>query len=133
MNILRKYLVVEPERWMNYKHTIMTSCGENGERLTGSQKHIDISHKAATEGMVLLENDGLLPLKDGTKLAIFGIGSIDYVKGGGGSGQVYSGYIRNIYEGFALKAPRVSIYEPVSKFYYDYLCEHIDEYGDEND
>ena len=132
MNILRKYLVVEPERWMNYKHTIMTSCGENGERLTSSQKHIDISHKAATEGMVLLENDGLLPLKDGTKLAIFGIGSIDYVKGGGGSGQVYSAYIRNIYEGFALKAPRVSIYEPVSKFYYDYLCEHIDEYGDEN-
>ena len=36
MNILRKYLVVEPERWMNYKHTIMTARGENGERLTGS-------------------------------------------------------------------------------------------------
>lgn len=81
---------------MRYKHTMMLACGENGERLTGSQKHIDLSKKAATEGMVLLENDGTLPLKKGTKIAIFGIGSIDYVKGGGGSGQVFSAYIRNI-------------------------------------
>ena len=47
MNIIRKFNVVEKERWMNYKHTIANCQGENGERLTGCQKHIDLSHEAA--------------------------------------------------------------------------------------
>lgn len=130
MNIIRKFAVVERERWMRYKHSLTLGLGENGERVTGCQKHIDLSHNAATEGMVLLENNGILPLKQGTRLAIFGIGSIDYVSGGGGSGKVYSSYIRNIYEGFALKEPYVSVYKPLSEYYYNYMCEHIDEFGD---
>ncbi len=132
MNIIRKFNVVEKDRWMNYNHTIYNSLGENGQRLTGSQKHIDLSREAAVEGMVLLENNGILPLKEGSRVAIFGIGSIDYVKGGGGSGQVFSSYIRNVYEGLALKSPRVSVWEPISKYYYDYMCEHIDEFGNIN-
>ena len=36
--------------------------------------------------MVLLKNDGnLLPFAKGTKLALFGMGTFDYVRGGGGS------------------------------------------------
>ena len=39
--------------------------------------------------MVLLKNnEGLLPFAKGTKLALFGKGTFDYVKGGGGSGGI---------------------------------------------
>ena len=51
--------------------------------------------------MVLLKNnESLLPFQAGTKLALFGKGSFDYVKGGGGSGDVTVAYTTNLYEGF---------------------------------
>ena len=45
---------------------------------------------AAAQGMVLLENDGILPLKPGMKLALFGMGARHTIKGGTGSGDVNS-------------------------------------------
>ena len=39
------------------------------------------------EGITLLENDGLLPLPEGTKLSIFSHSSVDLVSGGSGSGS----------------------------------------------
>lgn len=37
--------------------------------------------------MVLLKNEGeVLPLAEGSRIALFGKGTFDYVKGGGGSG-----------------------------------------------
>ncbi len=41
----------------------------------------------AQEGITLLENDGLLPLKKGTKLSLFSHSSVDLVSGGSGSGS----------------------------------------------
>lgn len=110
----------KPERWARYKFNLTTTLGENEKRLTGCKEHIALSRTIAEEGMVLLENNGLLPLKEGTTVALFGVGSLDFVKGGGGSGEVYPAYTRNIYEGFAAKAPRFSIYEPLSQYYFDY-------------
>ena len=49
-----------------------------------------VARKAAAEGMVLLENDGILPLKEGTKLALYGQGARYTIKGGTGSGDVNS-------------------------------------------
>ena len=49
-----------------------------------------IARRAAAEGMVLLENDGVLPLKEGAKLALFGQGARYTIKGGTGSGDVNS-------------------------------------------
>ena len=58
------------------------------ERITAAGHNIALSRKIATEGMVLLENNGLLPFKKGTKVALFGVGTLEYIKGGGGSGKV---------------------------------------------
>ncbi len=127
MNIVRKDHIVEAEKWARYKYNLTTNIGKNGKRLTGCTEHIALSRKVAGEGMVLLENNGLLPLKENTTVALFGIGSIDYVKGGGGSGMVYCDYVRNIYEGFMLKAPRLSVFEPVTKYYYDYAFPTLSE------
>ena len=49
-----------------------------------------VARKAAAEGMVLLENNGILPLKEGAALALFGRGARYTIKGGTGSGDVNS-------------------------------------------
>lgn len=89
----------------------------DGKYVTASKEHILLSKKAAGEGMVLLKNeDGLLPLREGSRVALFGKGSFDYVKGGGGSGDVSCAYVHNLYDGFKLLG-EISIYEPLSDFY----------------
>ena len=54
------------------------------------RKHRELVRQAAAECMVLLENDGILPLKPGAKLALFGRGARRTIKGGTGSGDVNS-------------------------------------------
>ena len=111
---------VHPAKWARHRYSLISALGPNGTRLTGSDAHVALSRKAAQEGMVLLENNGLLPLKKGTTVALFGVGSLDYMKSGGGSGTVFSQYTSNIYEGFAEKEPHIHVYEPLTRFYYDY-------------
>ncbi len=90
---------------------------EGETHVTASKEHIALSLHAAEEGMVLLKNENqVLPLAKGTRLALFGKGSFDYVKGGGGSGDVYTKYTRSLYEGLK-EVGGVDIYEPLSDFY----------------
>lgn len=106
------------EKWTRVMYQPNLPLGENGERLTGSKKHIELSKNAAKEGMVLLKNEGgILPLHKGTKVALFGKATFDYVKGGGGSGDVTVAYTRNLYEGLKLQKDKISIYEPLCEYY----------------
>ena len=50
--------------------------------------HAVFAREAAEEGIVLLKNEGLLPLKKDTKIALLGIGAEKTIKGGTGSGDV---------------------------------------------
>lgn len=127
MNITKSSTIVRPGRFSRYRYNILSALGKDGSRLTGSEEHIALSRRASQEGMVLLENNGYLPLAQGTTVALFGIGSLEYIKGGGGSGQVYPAYIRNLYEGFIEKAPRVKVYEPLSTFYYEYAAPRVEQ------
>ena len=70
--------------------------------------------------MVLLKNEkDTLPLQNGTKVALFGKGTVDYVKGGGGSGDVTVEYIRNLYEGMKIKEDegKVEVFDKLAKYY----------------
>ena len=108
------------ERWIRARY--QPNLPLNGaSRVTASQSHIALSRQAAQEGAVLLKNDGgLLPFAPDTRVALFGKGSFDYVKGGGGSGDVTVAYVRNLYDG--LKGEGVPLYEPLSDFYRDYVA-----------
>ncbi len=63
--------------------------------------HADITRKSATEGMVLLKNDGeTLPWADNVKkVALFGCTSYDYIAGGTGSGNVNRAYTVSLLDG----------------------------------
>ena len=107
------------EKWIRARYQPNLPL-EGDRRVTASPEHIALSRRAAQEGAVLLKNNGdLLPLAPDTRVALFGKGSFDYVKGGGGSGDVTVAYIKNLYDG--LKEEGVSLYEPLSDFYRDYV------------
>ena len=92
MNVRRTKEIVKGERWSRYLYNLTTNLGENGQRLTGCPEHIALSRKVAGEGMVLLENNGILPLQAGTTVALFGTGTMEYITGGGGSGCSCGGF-----------------------------------------
>ena len=62
------------------------------------REHRTLARTAAAEGIVLLENNGVLPLKP-QKIALYGPGSRMTVKGGSGSGDVRERYSVTIEEG----------------------------------
>ena len=64
------------------------------------EAHAAVSRKAATEGMVLLQNgDEALPLCSGATVAMFGVGSYHLYAGGTGSGDVNKSHVVGLKEG----------------------------------
>ena len=83
------------EKWRRIKYQPNQPLYAGRDRVTAGAEHIALSRQAAGEGMVLLKNENhVLPLERGARVALFGKGSIDYVKGGGGSGDVTVDYVK---------------------------------------
>ena len=111
------------KKWLRPLHQPGIPLGKDGRRVTASAAHIELSKRAAREGMVLLKNEGgALPLAMGTRVALFGKATIDYVKGGGGSGDVTVPYIRNLYEGFSEVIGDEAIFPDTIQFYQEYVA-----------
>lgn len=90
--------------------------------MTGSRKHIVQSRNAAREGMVLLKNENnVLPLSLGQKVVLMGKGTADYVKGGGGSGDVVVDYSMTLADGMREKMAKgkVQVFDELIDFYVD--------------
>ena len=84
------------------------------------QAHAELVRAAAPEGMILLENNGVLPLKDVKKVALYGTGSYDFIAGGTGSGNVNKPYIRNVAEGLTVNGLEVNA--DIQKWYEQYIA-----------
>lgn len=107
-------------KWARHLYQPVLPLGKDGRKVTGGPDHIALSRRAAAEGMVLLKNEkNVLPVKRGTRVALFGKAGADYVKGGGGSGDVTVAYIRSLIEGMRIKEQegKVCLYEPLNEFY----------------
>ena len=107
-------------KWARHLYQPVLPLGKDGRKVTGGRDHIALSRRAAAEGMVLLKNEkNVLPVKRGTRVALFGKAGADYVKGGGGSGDVTVAYIRSLIEGMRIKEQegKVCLYEPLNEFY----------------
>ena len=109
------------QKWSRLNYQPNLPLGADGERLTAGAEHIAVSKKAALEGMVLLKNDGTLPLRRGAKVALFGKGTFDYVKGGGGSGDVHVPYIRNLSQGLRQHPELVTVFPGTDEYYSKYV------------
>lgn len=107
-------------KWSRLRFSPCLPMGKDGRRITGSDEQIRLSREAAAEGMVLLKNENsLLPLRDGERIAVFGKAQYDYVKGGGGSGDVTVDHITNIYDGLKIKESegKICVYDGLIDFY----------------
>lgn len=103
--------------------------------LTGFMDGILMAKTVAEEGMVLLENkevDGekALPLKKGESIAVFGINQIDFIYGGGGSGNFNSqndkvGYV-SLYDALLKKESNgdITLYHDLINSYKDYYNDY---------
>lgn len=114
------------DKYARFRYQPCIPLGADGRKVTGSPEHAALSRKAAGEGMVLLKNRlHTLPLTRGTRVALFGKATIEYIKGGGGSGDVFCAYTRNVYDGFSQKEAegKVSVFKPTVEFYKEYVKE----------
>ena len=111
------------KKWNRLNYLPCLPLGKDGRRVTAGDAHIALSRSAAREGMVLLKNEGgALPLQPGAKVALFGKGTFDYVKGGGGSGDVIVPYVKNLWDGMQAYPERVTTFAPLDDFYRDHVA-----------
>ena len=81
--------------------------------------HAAITRQSSTEGMVLLKNDGVLPIRNLKTVALFGVNSYDFMSGGLGSGAVNVDYSVDMVTG--LKNIGVATTPQLTEIYQNYV------------
>ena len=101
--------IVKTPRFKKYKYS-------NNPDL---KAHADVALKAAEEGIVLLENNGVLPLAAGLNIALYGVGSYDFIAGGTGSGNVNKAYVRSVADGLESRGYKLNA--AIKTWYQQYI------------
>ena len=107
-------------KWLRHQFQPCKGLGEDGRRISGSREHIALSRRAAGEGIVLLKNENaILPIPKGKNVVLLGKAGEEYIKGGGGSGEVSVAYIRTLFESLKLKEAegKLQVYDGLHPFY----------------
>ncbi len=93
------------------------------------RENLEVAYRAACEAMVLLKNDGTLPLTT-KKIALYGPGASMTIKGGTGSGEVNERHSVTILEGLQDRDYTITTMQWIDdygKFYADSLAAYEEE------
>ena len=103
--------------------------GKNRTFVTGCKAHWTLAKQTAIEGTVLLKNDGALPLKQGTRVCMFGSGTGEFLFGGGGSGGVITNKEVSLASALRTAANKGEIvfFAPSADFYINFTKEEYTE------
>jgi len=82
-------LIIESRKMQNYQY------GNDPDL----EAHALVTRQSAAEGMVLLKNDGVLPISKKVNTALLGLYSYDFISGGTGSGDVNEAYSISLEQG----------------------------------
>ena len=107
-------------KWLRHLYQPCKGLGTGGMMVSGSREHIELSRQAAAEGIVLLKNENqALPLAPGKRVVLLGKAGEEYIKGGGGSGEVSVAYIRTLFQGLKIKQAegKITLYDGLHDFY----------------
>ena len=99
----------------------LTKASPSAQVTERERKNLETAYQAACEGMVLLKNDGALPL-DVTKTALYGPGASRTVKGGTGSGEVNERRAVTILEGMEERGFEITTRQWLADFEQDYAA-----------
>ena len=102
---------------------LLTKASYSGEVTQRELDNLQIAYQAACEAMVLLKNDGTLPLKN-KKVALYGPGASMTIKGGTGSGEVNERHSVTILEGLTDRGFEVTTLNWIRDFEQTYAVEH---------
>ena len=81
--------------------------------------HAAVTRQSSTEGMVLLKNAGVLPIRNLKTVALFGVNSYDFLSGGLGSGCVNVPYVVDMVTG--LKNIGITTTPLLTEIYQNYV------------
>ena len=84
--------------------------------------HAAVTRQSAAEGMVLMKNNEVLPLKENVKnVALYGCTSYDFIAGGTGSGNVNHAYVVSLLDG--LKNGGYNVSDELKSAYEKYIAD----------
>ena len=103
---------------------LLTKASFSGEVSEREKRNLEVAYRAACESMVLLKNEGVLPLKT-KKVALYGPGVSRTIKGGTGSGEVNERHSVTILEGMENRGFEVTSKQWVNDYEADYEAGEI--------
>lgn len=118
--ISQKELDTNARRMLEYIVKTPSFKGYKFSNTPDTKAHAQLVREAGPQVMVLLKNEGVLPLKNEKNVALLGVGSYDFIAGGTGSGIVFKEYTRNIQEGLEMNGFKVD--QSVASWYKKYIA-----------
>lgn len=114
-----KYVDLNVRRMLEYIVKTPRFRGYQFSNKPDLKAHAQITRQSSTEGMVLLKNTGVLPIRDLKTVALFGVNSYDFLSGGLGSGAVNVPYSVDMVTG--LKNIGINTTPQLTEIYQNYV------------
>jgi beta-glucosidase len=110
-------LIIESKKMSNY------SYGNNPDL----EAHAKVTRQSAAEGMVLLKNEGVLPMDNSLNVALLGVTSFEFIAGGTGSGDVNEAYTISLEKGLQNVGADINL--PSKNAYYTHREGNLEQFA----